>query len=269
MKPASRGLFVALLIVDSWLALSASPHLRRVERTAPDMAKKVRQWLRGILDHAVEDGLVSINPIPAPRSRKGASDRKHLPARLTKDEVGDVLRRADKGDAGRGVKRAHLLAAFTAQRIGEIAGAEWSAVDMQSAVWSIPRDRMKRKDAERGPHLVPIPPQLLARMCEWRRTDGDGAHWVCPGPGGEAPITREAVEKFYRRSLQLTGSIRHTPGARCYRPGRMMLARTPTPGGAVGPRQPEQGQGRIRPGEAVAASGKFNDVARGRIDRCT
>jgi hypothetical protein len=27
----------------------AAPHLRRVERTAPDMAKKVRQRLRSIL----------------------------------------------------------------------------------------------------------------------------------------------------------------------------------------------------------------------------
>jgi len=190
-------------------AAIASPHLRRVEKSAPDMAKKVRQRLRGILDHAVEDGLIPINPIPAPRRRKGGGGRKNLPALTAKDAIGDVLRRADKADAGKGVKRAHLLAAFTAQRIGEIVGAEWSEVDWQSAVWSIPRDRMKRKDKERGPHLVPIPPVLITMMREWHRADGADGRWICPGPGGESPITREAVEKFYRRSLNLTGQ--HSP----------------------------------------------------------
>jgi integrase len=107
------------------------------------------------------------------------------------------------------VKRAHLLAAFTAQRIGEIVGAEWSEVDLQSAKWSIPRERMKIKDSERGPHEVPLPPRLVAMMREWRREDGADATWICPGHGSETPITREAVEKFYRRTLGLTG--KHSP----------------------------------------------------------
>ena len=50
---------------------------------------------------------------------------------------------------------------------------------------------------------------LLAAMHEWRRVDGDGATFVCPAPRGDAPITREAVEKFYRRGLKLTG--KHSP----------------------------------------------------------
>ena len=128
---------------------------------------------------------------------------------LTKDGVGAILRAADKAEVGKGVRRAHLMAAFTAQRIGEIVGATWDEVDLQSAVWSIPRDRMKRKDEERGPHLVPIPPRLLALMREWRRADGAGAIYVCPAPRGDAPITREAVEKFYRRGLKLSG--KHSP----------------------------------------------------------
>jgi integrase len=197
------------LPVGEITASIASPQLRRVEKTAPDMAKKVRQRLRGILDHAVEDGLIPINPIPAPRRRKGGSRRKNLPALVSKEAVGDVLRRADNADAGRGVIRAHLLAAFTAQRIGEIVGAEWGEIDWQSAVWSIPRERMKRKDEERGPHQVPIPPGLLTMMREWQRADGERAQWVCPGLGGIAAITREAVEKFYRRSLGLSG--KHSP----------------------------------------------------------
>jgi integrase len=190
-------------------AAIASPNLRKIERTAPDMAKKVRQRLRSVFDYAVEGGLIVGNPLPAPRRRKSTADRTHLPATLAKDGVGAILRMADLAEAGKGVRRAHLIATFTAQRIGEIVGAIWDEVDLQSAIWSIPRDRMKRKDKERGPHLVPIPPRLLAQMKEWHRVDGQGQSYVCPAPRGDGPITREAVEKFYRRGLNLSG--KHSP----------------------------------------------------------
>jgi integrase len=46
-------------------------------------------------------------------------------------------------------------------------------------------------------------------MKEWHQADGDARSFVCPAPRGDAPITREAVEKFYRRGLKLTG--KHSP----------------------------------------------------------
>jgi integrase len=197
------------LPVSAINAAVAAPHLRRVERNAPDMAKKVRQRLRAILDYAVENGLVPMNPIPAPRRRKGAGDRAHLPALVDRKTVGNVLRKADQLDVGRGVKRAHLLAAFTAQRMSEIVLAEWSEFDLVQGMWAIPRDRMKRKDVDRGPHVVPLPPGLLAQIKEWRRADGKEAVYVCPSRSGNGAITREAVEKFYRRALALSG--KHSP----------------------------------------------------------
>jgi integrase len=195
--------------VSEITAAIASPALRKLERSAPDMAKKVRQRLRSIFDYAVEGGLIVGNPLPAPRRRKASSERAHLPATLTKDGVGAILRAADKADVGKGVRRAHLLAVFTAQRVGEIVGATWNEVDLVAGLWSIPRERMKRKDTERGPHAVPIPPRLLARMMEWHRADGDDAVYVCPSPHCDAAVTREAVEKFYRRGLKLVG--KHSP----------------------------------------------------------
>jgi integrase len=99
---------------------------------------------------------------------------------------------------------------FCAQRIGEIVEAEWSEFDLEGATWAIPRERMKRRDPERGDHLVPIPPLLLRDLREWRRVDGEKAIYVCPGPrNSKTNITREAVEKFYRRTLELAS--KHSP----------------------------------------------------------
>ena len=158
---------------------------------------------------AVQDGLIPVNPLPAPRRRRGGSTRQHLPAITETKAVGAVLRAADVAELSRGVRRAHVLCAFTCQRIGEIVGAFWSEFDLDAATWAIPRNRMKRKDEGRGDHLVPLPPTLMALLREWRRTDGDDAIYVCPAPVGERHITREAVEKSYRRGLDLTG--KHSP----------------------------------------------------------
>ena len=186
----------------------AAPALRKVERSAPDMATKVLQRLRAILDHAVEEGLIHGNPLPPSRRRKRGA-RKHYPAVVDRDGVGVILRASDKAEASRGVKRAHMMLAFLAQRISETVDATWREFDLSGGTWAIPRHRMKRKESERGPHLVPIPPQLLTQLRDWSRVDGENAEFVCSAPGRTKPITREAVEKFYRRTLKLTG--KHSP----------------------------------------------------------
>lgn len=195
----------ALPVTEIRAAL-CSPLLARVERAAPDMERKVRQRLRAILDYAVEEGLLELNPLPAVRRRH--LERARLPAVLERPGVGAILRAADAADVSRGVRRAHLVAAFTAQRIGEIVPAAWAEFDLEAGTWTVPRARMKRKDPERGDHVVPLPPQLLAQLREWRRTD-QGGEYAFPAPGGEGHVTREAVEKFYRRALALAG--RHSP----------------------------------------------------------
>ena len=182
--------------------------LRRVEKKAPDMARKVRQRLRSILDYAVERGLLAGNPLPAVR-RSPKRESAHLPAQLTPEAVGQILRAADKAETSKGVYRAHLLCAYTAQRIGEVVAATWSEVDLEAGLWTIPRARMKRKDPTRGPHIVPLPAFLLEQLKAWRRIDGEDSVFVCPAPRGDGHITREAVEKFYRRTLNLGGL--HSP----------------------------------------------------------
>ncbi len=189
-------------------AAMCSPILRKADKVAPDMARKVRQRLRAILDYAVEHGAIPFNPVPA--ARGGVKlERRHLPATLTREGVGDILRAFDRSEVCTGVRRAHSLLVFTAQRIGEVVGARWSEFDLTAGTWAIPRERMKRKDEGRGPHVVPLPPVLLAQVREWRRIDGDDAAIVCPAPRGGAQITREAVEKHYRRGLGLAG--KHGP----------------------------------------------------------
>ncbi|MEJ7669974.1 MAG: integrase arm-type DNA-binding domain-containing protein [Casimicrobiaceae bacterium] len=196
------------LPISSVVARVTAPVLHAVEVSAPMMEEKVARRLNAIMDFAVELGALELNPLP--RRRRGKVDRKHFPAVTHLPELGEILRAARAADPCKGIQRAHVLLAFTAQRVGEIVGATWDEVDLHSAVWAIPRDRMKRKDVERGPHQIPIPPALMTMLREWREADGPNAVFVCPAPRNPSkPITPEALEKYYRNALNLAG--RHSP----------------------------------------------------------
>jgi integrase len=191
-----------LLPVGKITAAIIAPIMDKVERKAPDMATKVGPRLRGILDYAVERGLIPVNPMPATKRRPKA-DRRHLPAVTDEQGVGEVLRQAERAEACVGVKRAHLMSIYTAQRISEVVNATWDEFDLSANLWTIPRSRMKVKRESLGDHLVPIPPKFAAELKEWKRIDGDESKWVCPAPRGDGAVTREALEKWYRETLKL------------------------------------------------------------------
>jgi integrase len=103
-----------------------------------------------------------------------------------------------------------VLLAFTAQRVSEVVGARWGEFDLTAQTWAIPRIRMKKKDSERGPHLVPLPAQLAAHLRQWQVDDNSTGEFVCPAPRNPTKyVTPEACEKHYRDALGLGG--KHSP----------------------------------------------------------
>lgn len=195
--------------VDAITAAVCAPIFRVAEAEAPVLALKVRQRLHSMLDKAVEDGLIAVNPLP--KTRRGAkAEKKKYPAVLDHKGVGEILRAADAAQTRAvGIKRAHYLCAFTVQRIGTVVAAKWSAFDLDTGTWTVERDEMKKKEQERGAHVVPIPPSLLRRLKEWKRDDGERATWVCRSERGDGPVTSNGVELFYSRRLGLAG--KHVP----------------------------------------------------------
>jgi integrase len=197
------------LPVTEITAALAAPIMARVERRTPLMFEKVRARLHRILDHAVIRGALERNPLPKPEPER-RRNRRHFPAVTDLAGVGEILRAARAADPSKGIQRAHILIAFTAQRVSEVVGAAWSEFDFDAGTWTIPRERMKRKDEERGPHQIPLPPVLLAQLDEWRTADGTDASLVCAAPrDASRPVTPEGVEKFYRDVLGLQG--KHSP----------------------------------------------------------
>ncbi|MBK6806388.1 MAG: hypothetical protein IPG84_16835 [Betaproteobacteria bacterium] len=85
---------------------------------------------------------------------------------------------------------------------------------------------MKRKDEDRGDHIVPLPRYLLADLKEWRRIDGESAVYVCPAPKG----LDQSRERLWKNSIgadwDLVANIHPIHGGPSFRlgaekPGRM------------------------------------------------
>ncbi len=217
------------LPIGAITAKLVAPLMRTVERNAPDMARKVRQRLRGIFDQAMEEGLILGNPLPTVKRRR-AGERSHYPAITDLKGFGQILRDARAADPCKGIQRAHLLLAFASQRVGEVVGAKWEELELDgvdvplgntartkrndgAGNWSIPRERMKRKEEARGPHVVPLPPALLTALRQWKEDDAGSSEYVCPAPRDpEKPIM--ATRRPKRTSPDDTSDTMASPRSR-------------------------------------------------------
>ncbi len=107
---------------------------------------------------------------------------KHHPAMAYEDISAFISElRTRKGIAARALE----IAILTATRTSETIRAEWSEINMQEAVWTIPAERMKG-DRE---HRVPLSDRVIDILEGLPRED----EWIFPGAKKGTPISKMAL----------------------------------------------------------------------------
>jgi integrase len=74
--------------------------------------------------------------------------------------------------------RALELTVLTGLREGEVTGAQWSEIDLDTNIWTIPIERLKDKRTRGQPHRVPLSSRAAQII---RGQKGLNDHWVFPG----------------------------------------------------------------------------------------
>jgi integrase len=160
--------------------------LTPIWNTKSETAARIRGRIETVLDYAKVHGWrAGENPARwkghldnvLPARAKVAKVEHH--AALPWSEVGAFMAELEKQE-GVGAQ-AFRFAILTAARTGEVIGARWSEIDMNTAVWSIPASRMKGARE----HRVPLSDAALAVLREaakLRQSDADGS--VFPGGSG-------------------------------------------------------------------------------------
>ena len=170
--------------------------LRRVEaRGTIETAHRVLQNCGQIFRYAVATGRAERDPTPDLRGALAPVKEAHHAAITEPAAIGGLLRAIDIYRGAPVTKSALMLAPLVFVRPGELRHAEWTEIDLDTALWNIPAARMKMKDA----HLVPLSTQAVAILRELHPLTGR-SRYVFPGARShQRPMSETAILAALRR----------------------------------------------------------------------
>jgi len=177
------------------------PVLVEMAARTPQLARKARQYVGSIVDHAINEGLRPDESAlrlarSLPTFRSG-----HMPA-VTDDEgkLGEVMRAIDAHE-NRVVRAALTLASLTVMRSGVVASARWSEIDLEAGEWKIPgkepdgSNRMKTGQD----YSTSLPEQALEVLREMHARSAGEEYVFPPQARQNTPhLSRDALSKALR-----------------------------------------------------------------------
>jgi integrase len=87
------------------------------------------------------------------------------------------------------------FAILTAARTGEVVGARWNEIDVESGVWTVPAERMK---AHRQ-HRVPLSDEAAAALERMKALEKADDGFVFPGSGASTGLSNMALTMLLRK----------------------------------------------------------------------
>lgn len=184
--------------------------LRQIAAATPSLAKKAVQYLNGVVDYCILEGIRDDDRVLRLRGVLPSHRGGHVPAVTREQGIGPLLR-AIQAYEGVVVQSALLLAAWTALRPGVIASARWSEIDLDRAEWHIAalEEDGRRRMKTGHEHIVSLPRQAVDMLKDMQQFSG-GAEYVFPAVGKmrNPHLHRDALS----RALRLMGFAgAHTP----------------------------------------------------------
>lgn len=159
------------------------------ERRAFETASRVLGVCSLIFKYAISLGLVATDPCPALRRALTPYNKGQLAAITKPKEAGALMLAIDDYKGGLVVRSALLFSALTFCRPGEIRHAEWSEIDFENALWTIPAEKMKG----RIEHKVPLAQQSLQVLEDIKPYTGNGKY-IFPSPRtNNRPLSENGV----------------------------------------------------------------------------
>ena len=158
-------------------------------------ARALRQRLRTIFEWARSKGHRADNPADEridaalPKAGRKVEHRKAVPYQDVPAMVRDI--RAIEAPTWHGMKLAAEFLILTGMRSGEVLGARWSEIDLDSRTWTIPEGRMKGNRE----HRVPLSDAAVSALLKARERHSSGLVFRSPR-GGQIdrliPVLRKA-----------------------------------------------------------------------------
>jgi integrase len=180
-----------------------------VDRGSPIAANRTLAVIRRMFGWALSRDIVLASPCVAVKAPAKERRRDRV---LSSDEISALWRRLESPELAMSpaIRLALKLQLVTAQRKGEVVGAEWSEFDLNGRIWTIPAEKAKNG----MPHRVPLSPlalAVLANVATAGETTMDAPRWLFPSPRRDGPITGPAVDHAMRDNRDRLGTGNATP----------------------------------------------------------
>lgn len=172
--PVIGGLPIANVTAQQVMGIA-----KRIElRGAGNQAARALERIKAVFRWAVVHERLAANPLIDLKPAEVLKPRttKHRPA-LPMREMAGFLRKLEAYDGDIHTRHALHFLVLTATRPGEVRGATWAEIDLDAAMWTIPAERMKMREA----HQVPLSSQALQVLRAMQPLSGEG-ELVFPSP---------------------------------------------------------------------------------------
>jgi integrase len=120
---------------------------------------------------------------------------KHHAALTDPKAVAELLRAIDGFKGTFPVRCALKLAPMLFVRPGELRQMEWAEIDLDSAQWNLPAEKMKMKQ----PHIVPLSKQAVLILEELKPLTGSGRYVFPSHRSRMRPMSNNAINASLRR----------------------------------------------------------------------
>ena len=162
-----------------------------------ETARRLRSVIGAVFRYAVVTARAANDPTQALKGAILGPKVKSRAAITDPVSFGGLLRAVDGFKGQPTTKAALQLMALLACRPGELRQAKWDEFDLDSAIWSIPAERMKM----RRPHRIPLSAQAIAILKDLHPTTGHlVGGLVFPGIGRTTrPISENTMNGALRR----------------------------------------------------------------------
>lgn len=170
--------------------------LRIIEsRGAIETAHRAKTIVSQVFRYAISVGKAEHDPTVNLSGALQPVAERHYSAIIEPENVAGLLRAIDSYKGTYTVMCALKLAPLLFVRPGELRQAEWVEFDLDSALWTIPAERMKMRTA----HLVPLSNQAMKILKELHLFTGNGKYVFPSARSMGRPMSNNAILAALRR----------------------------------------------------------------------
>lgn len=189
--------YIGSLTLDSIEPRHIADALRPIWLDKQETAQRTKRRIHAVMAWGWAHGFCSSNPVDVvehllPKQTGKIIRTEHHPA-MAWQEIPKFVQKHiavnDKSNVTRSILEFLIL---TACRSGEARGAQWSEIDWEKKIWSIPAERMKMKSA----HRVPLSDRALEIL---HNQLGLHETLIFPSPRGQKELSDMALTSFLRK----------------------------------------------------------------------